>query len=68
MEADAKVNRVLERLRDREAIAAALARASREALLMHARLGHAASVSRDGRIVFLTPDEIFAMFPDAERR
>lgn len=41
-----------------EAIDRAVARAAREALLMHKRAGNPVAVWRDGRVVLLQPEEI----------
>lgn len=43
------------------AIADAVARAAREAALMHARLGNPVAAFRDGKVVWLTPAEVFAL-------
>jgi hypothetical protein len=40
---------------------AAVSRAAREATLMHARLGHPVAAWQEGRVVWLQPDEIFAL-------
>ena len=40
---------------------AAVSRAVREATLMHARLGHPVATWRDGRVVWLQPQEVFAL-------
>jgi len=40
----------------------AIRRATREAVLTHARLGRLASTVRDGKVVWLQPEEIFALF------
>jgi hypothetical protein len=37
----------------------AIRRAVREAVLEHALLGHSVSVWRDGKVVWLSPEEIF---------
>lgn len=47
---------------DRAAVDAAHARANRDALLEHARMGRTVSVSRDGKVVELTPAEVFAEY------
>ena len=46
----------------RPAIAAAHAKANREALLEHARMGRSVSTMRDGQVVWITPAEIFARY------
>jgi hypothetical protein len=40
---------------------AAIRRAVREAVLTHARLGHPVATWRDGHVVWLQPDEVFAL-------
>ncbi|MGL6094695.1 MAG: hypothetical protein ACRC7O_02690 [Fimbriiglobus sp.] len=44
------------------AMAAAHARATREALLEHARMGRSVSESRGGQVVWVPPEEIFARY------
>ena len=51
-----------QRLADPAILQAALQRAGREALLQHARAGNSVSVVRDGKVVWLTPEEILARF------
>jgi hypothetical protein len=51
-----------EMLKLREAIDASHERSNREALLEHARMGRSVSEWRDGRIVRVTPEEIFARY------
>jgi hypothetical protein len=46
----------------RPAIAEAHAKANREALLEHARMGRSVSTMRDGQVVWITPAEIFARY------
>lgn len=41
---------------------AAMARATRDALLEHARMGRSVCESRDGHVVWVTPEEIFARY------
>jgi hypothetical protein len=55
---------IAEKLADRELINAALARAAREAMLSHARAGQSVSTWQDGKIVQLSPEQIFAMYPE----
>jgi hypothetical protein len=43
-------------------ITEALSLATRDALLEHARMGRSVPVSRDGQIVMVTPEEIFARY------
>jgi hypothetical protein len=40
----------------------ALNRANRTALLRHARLGEPVSTWRDGKVVWLSPAEVFALY------
>jgi hypothetical protein len=40
---------------------AAVSHAVREATLMHARLGHPVATWRNGQVVWLQPDEVFAL-------
>jgi hypothetical protein len=42
-------------------VAEAVARATRQAALEHARLGYAVPISRDGKVVWLQPAEVFAL-------
>ncbi len=44
------------------AINAAHERANRDALLEHARMGRSVCESRDGQVVWVTPEEIFARY------
>lgn len=46
----------------RPAIAEAHAKANREALLEHARMGRSVPEGRDGQVVWITPAEIFARY------
>jgi hypothetical protein len=41
-------------------ITGALTRATREAVLQHARLGHPVATMRDGKVVWLSPEEVLA--------
>ncbi len=43
-------------------IDAAHARANRDALLEHARMGRSVCESRSGQVVWITPEEIFARY------
>jgi hypothetical protein len=49
-------------LLDHAAIDRAHEAAARDALLEHARMGRSVSESRGGRIVTITPEEIFARY------
>jgi hypothetical protein len=51
---------IADRLSDRALIGAALWRGVREALLSHARAGHPVATWRDGKVVWIPPDEILA--------
>lgn len=49
-------------LADNEALGVALQRAARDAALTHARFGRAIPEWRDGKVVEVTPAEIFARY------
>jgi hypothetical protein len=49
-------------LKLRPAMDAAHERANREARLEHARMGRSVCESRDGKVVWLTPEEIFVQY------
>ncbi len=49
-------------LKLRDAIAASHARSNRAALLEHARMGRSVPSKRDGEIVMLSPEEVFAIY------
>lgn len=49
---------VLDRIRDAELVQEALRRGVREALRQHKRAGNPVAVWREGRTVWLNPDEI----------
>jgi len=51
-----------EMLKLRPAIEAAHERANREARLEHARMGRPVCESHDGKVVWLTPEEVFAQY------
>jgi hypothetical protein len=55
---------ISELIADNDLINAALQRAAREAILSHARAGRAVPVSPngDGKVIWLSPAEIFARF------
>jgi hypothetical protein len=55
-----------ELLADHALITAAVNRGVREALLTHARAGNPVSTWRDGKVVWLQPAEVFALFPEPE--
>ena len=46
----------------RPAIAESHARSNRKALLEHARMGRSVPEGRDGKVVWITPAEIFARY------
>ena len=50
----------LDLLQDRAIIQAAIAKGTREAVLTHARAGHSVPVFRDGKVVWIPPEEILA--------
>jgi hypothetical protein len=52
---------------DWDAVTAAIQRAVREAVLAHARAGHPVAEWRDGKVVWVQPEEILRRFgePDA---
>lgn len=47
---------------DKDTIEAALNRATREAVLTHARMGRSVPEGRDGGVVWVTPAEVFARY------
>jgi hypothetical protein len=49
---------IAELLADRALIEAAIQRAVREAVLTHARAGHAVAEWRDGKVVWVPPEEV----------
>jgi hypothetical protein len=57
---------ISEKLADRELIDGALARAAREARLSHARAGRSVPICPNGEIVWLSPEQVFSMYPDEE--
>jgi hypothetical protein len=52
---------ISELLADHSLIDAALARGVKEALLKHAQAGNPVCTSRDGKVVWLSPEEVFAL-------
>jgi hypothetical protein len=58
MKTDAAPIVLLERLRDRDLIAAAIRRAVQQALSSQAKLGYSAPVSQGGKVVWLSPQEV----------
>jgi hypothetical protein len=59
---DSRFQRLAELLAMNAALDAAHERANREALLEHARMGRSVPESRDGKVVWVTPEEIFARY------
>lgn len=57
-------NPITERFNDHAANAEALARAGREAILKHAEAGKPVAVWRDGQVVWLQPEEVFALYSE----
>ncbi|MBI2524456.1 MAG: hypothetical protein HYV93_00580 [Candidatus Rokubacteria bacterium] len=57
----------LERVEDIPRILKAMTEAVREALLRHKRLGNPVAVWRDGRVVWLRPEEIPGETPGPDR-
>lgn len=55
-------DRLAEMLADNEKIQAALDRATRDALLEHARMGRSVCEWRDGQVVWIPPVEVFARY------
>ena len=51
-----------DRLKDRVAITQAIQRAVREAVLAHARAGYPVAEWRDGKVVWVPPEEILRFF------
>jgi hypothetical protein len=60
--ADERKRTFAEKLADNDLINAAMARAVREAKLSHARAGRSIPICRNDKIVWLTPEQIFAMY------
>ncbi len=52
-------------LADGDLVGSALARASREALLSHARAGRAVPICPNGQIIWLSPEEVLAKLASA---
>lgn len=61
-EATKTVSRLDEMLDRRAETAVAHEEANRTALLEHARMGRSVSTWRDGQVVWITPEEIFARY------
>jgi hypothetical protein len=58
---------ISEKLANRALIDAALNKAAREAVLDHARAGNPVCTWRDGKVVWLQPEEIFALVAEMDR-
>jgi hypothetical protein len=56
-----------ERLADQALVDAALNKAAREAVLDHARAGNPVSTMRDGKVVWLQPEEVFALVAEMDK-
>jgi hypothetical protein len=54
---------IAEKLADPRLLEAAFRRAVREAVLMHARAGRSVPTMRDGKVVWVPPQEILALPP-----
>jgi hypothetical protein len=52
-----------EKAADPELVWAAVRRGAREAVLMHARAGRSVPTTRDGKVVWIPPDELLALTP-----
>jgi hypothetical protein len=59
---EATKNRLAEMAALHPAVDAAHERANRAALLEHARMGRSVSEWRDGQVVWITPEDIFARY------
>jgi hypothetical protein len=55
-------DRLAEMLAQNAALDAAHELAARDALLEHARMGRSVCESRDGKVVWITPEEVFARY------
>jgi hypothetical protein len=55
---------ISELMANAELVTAAIQRAVREAVLEHARAGNPVATSRDGKVVWITPEEILTSFAD----
>ena len=53
---------IRELLMDNKGTEAALQKAFREAVLAHARAGNPVATWRDGKVVWISPEEVFATF------
>jgi hypothetical protein len=57
-----------ERLANQALVGAALNKAAREAVLNHARAGNPVSTLRDGKVVWLQPEEVFAFIEEMDKK
>jgi hypothetical protein len=57
---------ISELLADHATVTAALGKAFREAVLKHAQAGQPASTSKDGKLVWLQPDEVLRLLQQRE--
>jgi hypothetical protein len=57
---------ISELMADHALISAAIQRAVREAVLQHARAGHPVATSKDGKVIWIPPEEILAQFSGEE--
>jgi hypothetical protein len=55
-------SQLAEKLKDTDAITAAVQRAAREAVLAHARAGFPVAGWQNGKVVWIPPEEILARF------
>ncbi|MFO0803076.1 MAG: hypothetical protein U0791_08155 [Gemmataceae bacterium] len=55
-------NRMERMMAENAGLQAALDRATKTALLEHARMGRSVCEGRDGQVVWITPEEIFARY------
>lgn len=53
---------ITDMLAENRTVQAALDRATRDALLEHARMGRPVCESRDGQVVWVSPEEVFARY------
>jgi hypothetical protein len=57
-----------ERLANQALVDAALNKAAREAVLDQARAGNPVSTLRDGKVVWLQPEEVFALIEEMDKK
>jgi hypothetical protein len=56
---------IAEMMGDRALVDAAIERGVREAVLKHARLGQPVPTLKDGKVVWLSPEEVFALLGES---